>query len=209
MFHGILQSHPIPVWSHVIDVFSRMGERLLNANIVGYPALAMANPVKYFLLPLPLLLLFGARFSELGFSRGHHTVSVLALWCIVPAVLLVFQLTFGYLTFGILSRRFIRHFLQNGFGEEFLFRGALQTRLRVLFNSSWAIVIQALIFGIWHFGKHFINLKQVDINSIAATVAFSIAGTAIFGIAYGIIFQRTRNLLACSVIHVVFNSLGG
>jgi len=41
-----------------------------------------------------------------------------------------------------------------------------------------------------------------------AVIMFSIVRTATFGLAYGIIFQRTRNLLACSVFHVVFNSLG-
>jgi membrane protease YdiL (CAAX protease family) len=209
MFHGIIEFHPIPVWSPIIGAFNHLGERLLNADIVGHPALAMANPAKYFLLPLPFLFLFGARFSELGFRRGHRTLSVLALWCFVPAGLLAFRLTFGYLTFSVLACRFISHFLQNGFGEEFLFRGVLQTRLRTLLNPSWAIVIQALLFGIWHFGKHFNNLKHVDINSTAAAIAFSIVGSAIFGLAYGIIFQRTRNILACSVIHVVINSLGG
>ncbi|MHC4395158.1 MAG: lysostaphin resistance A-like protein [Planctomycetota bacterium] len=209
MFHGVLESHPIPVWSPIIGAFNHLGERLLNTDIVGHPALAMANPVKYFFLPLPLLLLFGARFSELGFRRGHRTLSVLALWCFVPAGLLAFQLAFGYLTFSVLACRFISHFLQNGFGEEFLFRGALQTRLKTMLDPSWAIVIQALLFGIWHFGKDFNNLKHVGINSTAAAIAFSIVGSAIFGLAYGIIFQRTRNLLACSVFHIVVNSLGG
>lgn len=36
--------------------------------------------------------------------------------------------------------------------EEFLFRGALQTRLRWLRGPGWALVIQALVFGAWHLG---------------------------------------------------------
>jgi membrane protease YdiL (CAAX protease family) len=49
----------------------------------------------------------------------------------------------------------------------------------------------------------------MSINGLAAVIMFSIVRTATFGLAYGIIFQRTRNLMACSVFHVVFNSLGG
>jgi membrane protease YdiL (CAAX protease family) len=100
----------------------------------------------------------------------------------------------------------LSHLLINGFGEEFLMRGALQTRLRILLNPSWAIVIQALTFGMWHFAVHY---KSMSINGITAVIMFSFVRTATFGIAYGIIFQRTRNLLASSVFHVVFNSLGG
>ena len=96
------------------------------------------------------------------------------------------------------------HLLQNGFGEEFLFRGALQTRLRALLSPSWAIVIQALLFGIWHFGA---NFGHNGINSINAVIAFSVVLQGTAGLAFGIIFQRTRNLLACTVFHVVLNSL--
>jgi len=207
MFHGVLESHTIPVWSPIIGAFSHLGKQLFSADIVGHPALAMANPAKYFLLPLPFLLLLGARFSELGFHRGHRTLSILALWCFVPVGLWMYLLAFGRLSCRVLIRRLLSHLLINGFGEEFLFRGALQTRLRALLSPSWAIVIQALLFGIWHFGKNFNNLRSAGINSTTAAIAFSVIGSAAFGLAYGIIFQRTRNLLACSVIHVVTNCL--
>ena len=204
MFHHIIDSRPVPVWSPVIRAFGYLGEQMFSNDIVVNPALAMANPAKYFLLPLPFLLLLGARFSELGFRRGHRTLSVLALWCFVPAGLWMYLLAFGRLSCRVLIRRLLSHLLINGFGEEFLFRGALQTRLRALLSPSWAIVIQALLWGIWHFGK---NFKYGGISGTTAVIAFSVVGSATFGLAHGIIFQRTRNLLACSVIHVVTNCL--
>jgi membrane protease YdiL (CAAX protease family) len=206
MFHGIVNRHAIPVWSVIIGAFSRLGESAFSNDIVANPSLAMANLAKYFLLPLPLLLLLGARFRELGFCRGHRTLSVVALWCFVPAGVLVYLLAFGRLTHRALLRRLLSHLFINGFGEEFLIRGALQTRLRALLNPSWAIVIQALTFGIWHFAA---NFGSLGITGIAATIAFCIVRSATFGLAYGIVFQRTRNLLACSAIHVIRNSLGG
>ncbi|HUT45808.1 MAG TPA: CPBP family intramembrane glutamic endopeptidase, partial [Sedimentisphaerales bacterium] len=206
MFHGVLESHSIPVWSPIIRAFSHFGEKVFSNDFVVNPALSVANTAKYFLLPLPFLLLLGARFSQLGFCRGHRTLFVLALWCFVPVGLWMYLLAFGRLSCRVLIRRWLSHLLINGFGEEFLYRGALQTRLRVLLNPSWAIVIQALTFGIWHLAA---NYKYMSINGITAVIMFSIVRTATFGLAFGIIFQRTRNLLACSVIHVVFNSLGG
>lgn len=205
MFHGVVERHPIPIWSPIIRAFEHLGEQLFSNDIVVNPALAMANPAKYFLLPLPFLLLLGARFSELGFRRGHRTWFILALWCFIPIGSWIFQLSFGYLSLSVLTRRWLSHLLMNGFGEEFLFRGALQTRLKTLLNSSWAIVIQALLFGIWHFGA---NYNSMSINGAIAVTAFCAVRT-VFGLAFGIIFQRTQNLLACSVIHVIFNSLGG
>jgi len=205
MFHGIVDRHPIPVWSAIIGAFSRLGEQVFSNDIVVNPTLAIANPAQYFLLPLPLLLLLGAHFRELGFCRGHRTLSVVALWCFVPAGVLIYLLAFGHLSCRVLIRRWLSHLLINGFGEEFLFRGALQTRLRMLLNPSWAIVVQALAFGIWHLAA---NYKYMSIDGITAVIMFSIVRSATFGLAYGIIFQRTRNLLACSVFHVVFNSLG-
>ena len=136
-------------------------------------------------------------------------LAILMFFCVITVGSWVFQLAFGYLSFSVLARRWLSHLLINGFGEEFLFRGALQTRLRALLSPSWAIVIQALLFGIWHFGKNFNNLRSAGINITTAAIAFSVIRSAAFGLAYGIIFQRTRNLLACSVIHVVANSLRG
>ena len=204
MFHGVVEHSTIPVWSPIIKAFSNLGEHLFSSDIVGPPALAMANTAKYFLLPLPFLLLLGARFSQLGFCRGHRTLFVLALWCFVPVGLWMYLLAFGRLSCRVLIRRFLMHLLQNGFGEEFLYRGALQTRLRALLSPSWAIVIQALLFGIWHFGA---NVGSKGITGTTAVIAFSVVVQATAGLVFGIIFQRTRNLLACSVIHVVVNCL--
>jgi len=134
MFHGVVERHPIPVWSPIIRAFGHLGEQVFSPDIVGNPALAMANTAKYFLLPLPFLLLLGARFSQLGFCRGHRTLFVLALWCFVPVGLWMYLLTFGRLSFRVLIRRFLMHLLQNGFGEEFLYRGCSVHHGRLLYK---------------------------------------------------------------------------
>jgi membrane protease YdiL (CAAX protease family) len=202
MSHGVIRHTFIPLWTPIIRAFGKLGEQLFSPGISSY--LALANPAKYFLLPLPFLLLLGARFRKLGFERGHRTPRVLALWCFVPVALLISQFAVGRLTLGRIGRRLVIHSLQNGFFEEFLFRGALQTRLRFFMSPSWAIVLQALAFGVWHIG---IGFKETGRQDIIAGMASAIIIRATAGLAFGIVFQRTRNLLACSVIHVMTNSV--
>lgn len=204
MFHRVIKHTSIPLWTPTIRAFGKLGERLFDSDIVGHSYLALANPAKYFLLPLPFLLLLGACFRKLGFERGHRTWRVVVLWCFIPVVLLLLQLALGRLTLGRIGRRLAMHSLQNGFFEEFLFRGALQTRLRFFVSPSWAVVLQALVFGVWHLGIGFVETGGQDIITGIAS-AIIIRATA--GLAFGIVFHRTRNLLACSVIHVVTNSV--
>jgi len=94
--------------------------------------------------------------------------------------------------------------LQNGFFEEFLFRGALQTRLNKFVQPGWALAIQALAFGVWHFNAN----AGIAPGDPFAALAVCIVSQAVSGLAYGIVFLRTRNLVAPSVAHVVMNAVG-
>ena len=72
-------------------------------------------------------------------------------------------------------------------------------------SPSWAIVLQALAFGgLWHIG---IGFRETGSQDIIAGVASAIIIRATAGLAFGIVFQRTRNLLACSAIHVMTNTV--
>jgi membrane protease YdiL (CAAX protease family) len=95
--------------------------------------------------------------------------------------------------------------MQNGLWEEFLLRGALQTRLRALLSPEWAIVIQALVFGAWHLG---LGYTTTDGAGLLSALAVGIVHQATIGLAFGIVFERTRNLLAPSVAHVLANTMG-
>ena len=147
----------------------------------------------------------GCRFSELGLSRGYKVLRITLLWCIMPIIYLSYKLFTGYLSGARLLHLLVSHSLQNGFFEEFLFRGALQTRLKALFNSPWSIVIQAILFGLCHihWGQLFTNCPD-PLDHLASAIVNQ--GTD--GLALGILFARTRNLVACSVFHVLTNSIG-
>jgi membrane protease YdiL (CAAX protease family) len=74
-----------------------------------------------------------------------------------------------------------------GIGEELLFRGYIQTRLRLRWGSSWAILCTSLMFGIMH-----LDLVQ---GSFAVCV----------GIYLGYLTERTGSIRPAIVCHTVNN----
>lgn len=73
--------------------------------------------------------------------------------------------------------------------EECVFRGAIERRLlEKNWNPIWAIVISALIFGIFH------------MNLLQGMTAF------ILGLFLGWVYYRTRNIWLCIFVHAVNNT---
>jgi membrane protease YdiL (CAAX protease family) len=185
-----------------LDSVANFGERYLPAQFFTSPGNSLVNPIQYFVLPFLVLLFLGAHPSELGFERGHRSWWVILLWCGIEFALWGLQVLSGALYPLRLLTVFISNFFQNGFFEEFLFRGALQTRLRLLVDPAWSLVLAALIFGLWHLGADVRAAGGDWLGGLALTVR----NQAVFGLVMGIIFMRTRNLLACSVVHTVLNT---
>lgn len=199
-FHGVVpESESIPIWSPIRQSLERLGGQWFGND--GY----VANPAAYFIIPAAALLLLGARPQGLGLGRGHRVWQVTLLWVSLPLIMLLVALLGGQLTIQRLFGRLASNFMQNGFFEEFLFRGALQTRLRKLTTPAWALVLQALIFGLWHLG---LGYSETGGSDLLAAAASTIVAQASLGLAFGMIFERTRNLFASSAFHIVINSVG-
>jgi len=73
--------------------------------------------------------------------------------------------------------------------EELLFRGAITSALLKKYNPTKAIILSALVFGIFH-----INPAQI----ITATL---------IGLLLGWIYYKTASLIPCILIHILNNSL--
>lgn len=194
----------IPIWSNMVGWFFNLGEIFLPAEWFGGPGNSVANPVQYFVFPFILLLLMGAHPTDLGFGKGHKVWQASLVWLALPFVIWVGLLATGNITLQFLARRLISNFFQNGFFEEFLMRGALQTRLKKVLPLPWALTVQALIFGLWHLRA---NASSVDGNILAA-IAICIISQTVAGFIYGWVFERTRNLVVPTVAHVVMNAIG-
>jgi membrane protease YdiL (CAAX protease family) len=200
-FHHVIDgSADIPLWSPLVQWLRDLGEQWFGAGLGTF----LANPVTYVALPLVVLLLAGARLPSLGFAKGHRVGRALLICCALPFAWFAFTLVSGQQTIVRLLGTFAANFMQNGFLEEFLFRGVLQTRLRLLAGPGWALVLQALVFGVWHLGLGYTNTGHAG---LLPAIAITIVHQSLVGLALGILFERTRNLLVPSVAHIALNSM--
>ena len=198
VFHDVTAAS-IPIWTPLVDALGRLGDAWLGATTY------VMNPVTYVALPLIVLLLTGAPLRSLGFGPGHRVGRVVVLWASIPFAFFAIAFASGQLSLGRLLGGFASNLLNNGFSEEFLFRGALQTRLRRLWGPAWAVVVQALVFGAWHLGLGFDNTGHAG---LLPALASTIVNQAVIGLAFGVIFERTRNLVAPTIVHILVDSLG-
>jgi len=196
VFHGVAAGR-VPIWDDVVQAAGNLGERWLSVEWVGSPRLALANPTAYFALPLLGLLLLRARFRSLGFGPGRRVMAVIALVC----TLLVAWIVARASSAQQVAVALLGNTLQNGPFEEFLFRGALQTRLVPLVGRVWAVGLQAIAFGLWHLGA-----AAHGGESLWLAAAHTIVAQATTGLLFGILMLRTGNLWASSIMHVVANT---
>ncbi|MGD8758792.1 MAG: CPBP family intramembrane metalloprotease [Anaerolineales bacterium] len=84
--------------------------------------------------------------------------------------------------------------------EEALFRGYLQTKLETQIGAWGAVLLQAGLFGAWHFVRWVRPLRLEP-------MAFHVVTSLLFGVVLGAYYQHTRNLIAPIVLHALFNSV--
>lgn len=189
----------VPGWTWFYDQLGRTEGRF--AIPPGY----LTTPVIYGVLPLALTMALGARPRELGLGRGYRAWRVTAAWCALPVAALVVQVATGR-SLAALLRRLITVTMTSGPWEEFLYRGALLTRLTCLLGAGWGIALSSLAFGLLHVAT---NVHDLGLgNDLVAGAAAGIVMQGTGAIGFAVATQRTGNLLATSVTHVLFNAIG-
>jgi membrane protease YdiL (CAAX protease family) len=186
----------IPLWTAFLSAMYQVQATL------GIPPNYLVVPLIYFVIPFLALLLLGARPSELGLARGYHAWRVAALWSVLPLVLILIAIAGGQWTLPSLLHRTIQTTLNSGPFEEFLFRGALMTRLARVWGNGWGIVLSGSAFGLLH--EPSLAASQTHGNLLAGA-AIGLLQQGIGGMGFAIVVCRTRNLLATSIIHVISN----
>lgn len=199
VFHKQL-SQGVPIWSDVRSWLITLGADWFgNGNY-------LANPMLYFVVPFVVLLLAGVNAGALGLRWGRGTVMTTAMWCALPFAIIASQVQAGTRDPASLSLQILSHSLQNGFMEEFLFRGVIQLAAFRFLPGPWAVVISAVGFGLWHMGLGFTMTGGSDpVLAIAVTVLFQ----SVIGLILGHMAYRTGSLIAPSIAHVTFNVAAG
>jgi hypothetical protein len=201
-YRGMVFNHALPrtldslsVWTPVVDALDGFWRHVFAIPSWG------TNPTLYVIVPGLCLLALGARWRSLGFARGYRSWLIALLWGSIQIIGIIVALAMG--RYGVLTllRYFVSNLLQNGFSEEFLFRGALLTRLKPLLGTSWAVVLSSLVFGLWHLG-----VDTAGGGNYLAGAAVGILSQGTFGLAMAIVFLRTRNLLAPTILHILFDT---
>ncbi|MCK4421360.1 CPBP family intramembrane metalloprotease [candidate division WOR-3 bacterium] len=94
---------------------------------------------------------------------------------------------------------FIYYFLMSGFSEEFLFRAFIQARVSYLMKSSVSgVLITSLIFGLGHIQYIMQGYPGITISEAFCRAFFL---QTFIGIMFGVLWERTRNLIPCVFVH--------
>ncbi len=175
-------------------------QRLSSAVGLGYGDSALPNFIVFVLIPGTLLFALGTKPIELGLTawRKGSWYALMGAF-ILPAIFAGFWFARGHATIGLLILILVRNLLSNGFSEEFLMRGMTMSHLRAYFSKDWALVLQATLFGLLHFG-------QPQGNWVVA-LAYVIALNAPMGFFLGLIALRSSSVVLPGLIHMTLDTL--
>lgn len=144
--------------------------------------------------------------KALGFQKNKFVskysigflIGILLLFFIIVASLIVnsIQINFNQDFNGIILFMFLLGFLIQGLAEEVLFRGYLQNRLKTNFGLITTLVIQGILFALFHGANPGVTFLGV----------FNIFLFAVF---LGIIFYYTQNIWIVGGIHSAWNFVLG
>jgi uncharacterized protein len=82
-------------------------------------------------------------------------------------------------------------------GEEIVFRAFLQGRLSLFIKPRLAIILSSIVFAIVHFTSGVMVVVVMDLLSVFVD-----------SLLFGIIFERSKNVLASTIAHFLGNSFG-
>lgn len=141
-------------------------------------------------------------------ASGRNNLILTALLLLLP---LFVGLTVRKLTVVVVST-IVWQFLLSGFGEEFAFRGYFQSRLNQVFGRPMrlfgiqfgiGLIVASLLFGLLHAFNAYdsaIGFQSLDWGSAI--------GSAVAGLFFGILREKTGTLFAPGIAHGLPDALG-
>ena len=144
---------------------------------------------------LPMVLVVGGALLAFQFFLGNGAAPIRQGKFSAYQLLLGLPLCFAWL------------FIEVGLVEEFFFRALVQSRLAAWFKSEISgVVLMSLAFGLAH-ARGFIFRGAGAVEGLGANptaleaTAYSIVVLAVSGILFGVMWARTKNLIALMLLH--------
>lgn len=137
------------------------------------------------LLGLVYYLVYEVSFSAIG---GALVYGVTGQSAIVGYDPVPFVLTMPFMTVCV------------GISEEGLFRGYMQTHLNQVYSGRKANLIQATLFGLWHFIWH---VRPLDVPGML----FHVLYTFLIGLVFGYFYNKSHNLIPLILTHGLIDSV--
>lgn len=199
-FHHLV-ARGIPLWTNLKFGLFHEAAHLLHDRPFGS---GIANVTFYVLIPFIVLSLLRVPAQSLGFGRFQPKSGIIAVVWLTPVVIAV---VWGALAsgeaWGKVVHAILSNVLQNGASEEFLWRGAIQSRLRLLMRDDLAVLLQAVLFGLWHVG---LTVSAFHGN-IPMACAEMIAVQTTAGLAMGYLALRSGNIAIGSAVHALIDAV--
>ena len=207
----------IPTRNRDLTLFSVLALFALALTVRIPSALWFYQPYEktplIYLIVLTILLIEKTDLSAFGFrteNLGKSVLQGLALFAVIGGVAAAFYYGIIYSVIGempikgfnVVQCLLVMPFMTLcvGISEEGLFRGYMQTHLEKAHGRERAILVQAVLFGIWHFVW---NLKPFD----PIGMTFYMVSTFFFGLLFGYVYSKTRNLVPVVLAHGLWNSI--
>lgn len=200
------------VWFEVLALFSlAMAVRVPFVFVLG---MAFEKTAVVYLVVLTVVLVNNRNLGSFGFRSGNFIRSLLAglSYYLVYGIglygtffALVYVAT-GHLViigYDLFPSLFVFPFMTLcvGVSEEGLFRGFIQTRLMRFHTRRKAIVVQALLFGIWHFVWHVSPFDPIG-------MVMHVSGSFVFGLVFGQFYSVSGNLVPLILAHGLVDTIG-
>ncbi len=195
-------------WIFILFILA-LSVRIPSALIFGMPY--EKTPLIYLII-LTIILIEKTDISAFGFKTENIEKSLLyglAFFIVLSGVL---SLSFNLLIFVFTNQISIAsfsiiffflvmpfHTLCVGISEEGLFRGYMQTHLQKFYTPTNAILIQASLFGIWHFVW---DLRPFNPIGMAQYIAI----TFLIGLLFGYFYSKSKNIVPLIFAHGLYNS---
>ena len=198
------------VWILVLSLFLlSMAVRIPSVLLYGQP---YEKIVMIYLTILTITLILNCKLSVFGFKSEKFgkalTVGLIyylifefstrivqfasaffltGQFCLVGYDPWPFLMTFPFMTFCV------------GISEEGLFRGFMQSLLQKFYSVRFAIFVQSLLFGVWHFVWH---ISPLDLFGMLMHILSSF----VIGVLFGYFYSIAENLTPLILVHGLIDS---